>query len=84
MEHRLVVEVDGGYHTNVKQAAYDRERTEWLQANGYRVLRFWNHEVLQEIDSVLERICVVTGVGALSPSPSPAVGRGEKASVSVR
>lgn len=53
-ESKLVVEVDGGQH--VQQFNYDRDRTEYLTSKNYRVLRFWNHEVLQNSNSVLEAI----------------------------
>jgi len=43
-ELRLVIEVDGGQH--VENAAADDERTHWLEREGYRVVRFWNHDVL--------------------------------------
>lgn len=49
---RLVVEVDGGQHS----AAADAPRTAYLQASGYQVIRFWNHEVLGNIEGVLETI----------------------------
>jgi very-short-patch-repair endonuclease len=51
---RLVVEIDGGQHASTMVA--DGERTKTLEANGYRVLRFWNNEVLGNIDGVLELI----------------------------
>ena len=51
---RVVVEVDGGQHS--EQIAYDTERSAWLEAQGFRVLRFWNHEVLKEIEVVKEVI----------------------------
>lgn len=54
LERRLVVEIDGSQH--LVQAAADARRTEWLRAQGFTVLRFWNNEVLLEIDAVLERI----------------------------
>ena len=50
-EARLIVEVDGGQH--VDRAAADAERTEWLESRGYRVVRYWNHEVLQNIEGVI-------------------------------
>ncbi len=53
---RLAIEVDGGGHASNKQAIYDACRTEVLQRCGIRVLRFWNHEVLQHIDSVMDEI----------------------------
>jgi very-short-patch-repair endonuclease len=54
LEKRLIIEVDGGQHS--EQVAYDTERSTWLEAQGFRVLRFWNHEVLKEIDVVKEVI----------------------------
>jgi adenine-specific DNA-methyltransferase len=54
LSQRLVVEVDGGQHT--ESIADDRARSQWLQTKGYRVIRFWNHEVLTETDQVLESI----------------------------
>jgi len=54
LEKKLVIEVDGGQHG--QQAGYDENRTQKLQAAGFRVLRFWNNEALKEIESVRERI----------------------------
>ena len=69
---RLVVEVDGGQHDE----AVDSLRTAALETRGLRVLRFWNHEVLQQMDSVLDAIWNAMSPRTLSPSPSPG-GRGE-------
>src|SRR5690242_14027902 len=55
-QHRLVIEVDGGGHGEERQAAADAERTAYLNSRGYRVLRFWNNEVLQQIDGVMSAI----------------------------
>ncbi|WP_184453737.1 endonuclease domain-containing protein [Rhizobium aethiopicum] len=52
-EKRLIVEVDGFQHAD---SVTDQPRTEWLNANGYSVLRFWNHEISRERRSVLETI----------------------------
>ena len=49
---KLVIEVDGGQHNERK--TQDDKRTTWLEAQGYRVLRFWNNDVLGNIDGVLE------------------------------
>jgi very-short-patch-repair endonuclease len=54
LEAKLVVELDGGHHAQRRQQ--DQERTAWLEARGYRVLRFWNTEVLQNPDGVLALI----------------------------
>ena len=55
-EHRLVVEIDGGQHNTPQGRQHDLERTAWLEAQGFRVLRFWNNQVLTNIEGVLERI----------------------------
>ncbi|MDG1580022.1 endonuclease domain-containing protein [Pseudomonas sp. GOM6] len=59
LERFLVIELDGGQH--MEQALKDSERDEYLRARGYRVLRFWNHQVLKEIEAVLERIRLEVG-----------------------
>lgn len=48
---KLIVEADGGQHG--EQQAYDQARTAYLQSLGFTVLRFWNHEILQQTESVL-------------------------------
>lgn len=65
-ERRLVVELDGGQHAEGPQRARDERRTRWLEAQGFRVLRFWDHEVLRETEGVLEQI-----LRACEESPSP-------------
>jgi very-short-patch-repair endonuclease len=51
---RLVVEVDGGQHAS--SAATDTVRSDWLATRGYRVLRFWNNDVLSNLEGVLAEI----------------------------
>lgn len=53
-EKGLIVEADGGQHAH--EAEKDQERTAWLNAQGFTVLRFWNHEILTNIEGVLEVI----------------------------
>jgi len=66
---KLIVELDGGQHA--EEIAADQKRSRFLEAQGYRVLRFWNHDVLGNTEAVLERI-----VEALSyPHPCPLPGR---------
>ena len=75
MERRLVVEVDGGQHAD--QVERDEARTAYLKSKGYRVLRYWNNEVLGQTESVLEAIHVALAQAAYpSPQPSPARGEG--------
>jgi very-short-patch-repair endonuclease len=68
-EKRLVVELDGGQHAEESQASYDSERTAGLKQNGFCVLRFWDHEVLQQLESVLEDIA-----RAINLTSSPSTG----------
>jgi very-short-patch-repair endonuclease len=49
---RLVIEIDGGHHDETR----DRPRTDWLNTQGFHVLRFWNSDVTQNLDGVLARI----------------------------
>ena len=74
MEHRLVIEADGGQHGSKK----DEQRDAWLKTQGFTVLRFWNNEILQQTDAVLEKIRLT--IETLSPGPSPVNRRGEKMS----
>ena len=52
-ERRLVVEIDGGQHADNKN---DLERTKLLEELGYRVIRFWNNDVMENIEGVIERL----------------------------
>jgi very-short-patch-repair endonuclease len=54
LEKKLVIEIDGGQHG--EQAQYDEARTAALEAVGYRVIRFWNNDVLAKSESVLQVI----------------------------
>ncbi|HWD50343.1 MAG TPA: endonuclease domain-containing protein [Rhizomicrobium sp.] len=53
---KLIVELDGGQHGEDEAVIYDLARTEWLEAQGYRVLRFWNLDFLKNPEVVLEGI----------------------------
>ena len=55
LECRLIVEVDGGQHNDLRIEA-DRARTRHLEALGYRVIRFWNPDVLRNLEGVLAMI----------------------------
>jgi len=63
-EARLIIEVDGGQHS--EDNAHDFARTEWLEARGYRVVRFWNSDVLSKTEDVLAAI-----LEALRACPPP-------------
>ena len=51
---KLIIELDGSQH--LEQEEYDNERTKYLEARRYRVLRFWNNDVMNEIETVLKVI----------------------------
>lgn len=61
LEKRFVIELDGGQHAETNQAAYDSERSAWLQAEGFRVLRFWDHDVLKDLEAVKEAVSNALG-----------------------
>ena len=68
LEMLLIVEVDGGQHLENEQ---DRERDKRLQEAGFRVMRFWNNQVLQETDAVVEAIWTALQNNAVVPHPHP-------------
>ena len=65
---RLIVEADGGQHAG---AAHDAARDAWLQSKGFRVLRFWNNDILLRTDAVLEDIWAALHLQAPSPPLPP-------------
>lgn len=77
-EKKIAIELDGGQHS--ENICYDTERDACLKANGFTVLRFWNNEVIENIDGVLEVIrehCLK--VNHPTPRPPPARGGGGNA-----
>jgi very-short-patch-repair endonuclease len=79
-ESRLVIEVDGGQHSGL---AGDARRDRWFADNDFSVLRFWNNEVLANVNGVLERIAEIVGTPqparATRGHPSPARREGKTA-----
>lgn len=80
-ELRVIVEVDGGQHAD---SAADIERDKWLAENEFRVLRYWNNDVLQNLEGVLTALLTELekaphpSARLRSPPPSPARGEGKK------
>ncbi len=64
---RLIVEADGGQHG---ESAYDARRTAWLEGKGFRVIRFWNHEILTQRRDIMDRLYTAL----TDPSPRAAFG----------
>ena len=67
LDARLVVEADGGQHSEEK----DKARTAFLTTRNLRVIRFWNHDVLANIDGVLEAILIALAQQIPAPNPLP-------------
>ncbi len=74
VEAFLLIELDGGQHSDA--TAYDERRSEELAQLGWRVMRFWNHEVLADIGAVCDQIYRSCGSEAPSPNPLPRGGEG--------
>jgi very-short-patch-repair endonuclease len=56
-QQRIVIEVDGGQHGEADRIERDAQRTSYLEKQGYRVLRFWNNDVLSNVEGIMECIC---------------------------
>ncbi len=65
-ELNLIIELDGGQHNEIQNIEYDKKRTEFLNNNGYRVLRIWNNDIDNNIEGVIEYIKM-----NLTPPPNP-------------
>ena len=65
LSRRLIIEVDGGQHG--ENVAQDRARTAWLERQNFHVLRFWNNEVLGNIEGVYE--IIVAHLAGAAPPP---------------
>ncbi len=71
---KLVIELDGGQHS--ANVAADASRTRFIESAGYRVVRFWNHEVMENLEGVL---LAIGGALAAGPPPDPLpAGEGER------
>jgi very-short-patch-repair endonuclease len=69
-ERGVIVEADGGQHAQEK--GRDEERTQWLNSQGFAVLRFWNNEILTNIEGVVDVIRLhCTGDSNVTPLPGP-------------
>jgi len=69
LDPKLAIEVDGSQHLD--QASYDARRDQWLEAQGFQVLRFWSNDVMSQTDAVVSRIFeVVQRAKTLAPTPA--------------
>jgi very-short-patch-repair endonuclease len=76
LDRRLIIELDGGQHAERRE--YDARRTRWLEAQGFRVLRFWDNQVFEDWDVVEEVICRALEDAPSPPAPLPQGERGER------
>ncbi len=63
-KHKLIIEVDGSQHGHIEGVARDGQRSNRLERDGWTILRFWNDDVLRDIDSVCTHIVIVVGLMA--------------------
>ncbi|WP_149804581.1 endonuclease domain-containing protein [Mesorhizobium sp. NFR06] len=68
--HRLIVEVDGSQHADAEHSRYDEARSAYLAASGWTILRFWNDDVIRDIDNVCQHIVIVAGVADVPAPPT--------------
>jgi very-short-patch-repair endonuclease len=66
---KLIIEVDGSQHIEKKNFEHDAKRTMWLEGQGFRVLRFWDNDVLQNTDTVVSKI--FESIKDCDPYPNP-------------
>lgn len=76
-KHKIIIELDGGQHNTEEGIARDNERTHKLEAAGWRVYRFWNNEVLQNLEGIFESLMhTLTAILTLTPTLSLSEGEG--------
>ena len=66
-DKKLIIEIDGGQHNEVQIKEKDERRRTWLEGEGFHVMRFWNNDVLLNVEGVLTQI--KKALGEVSPSP---------------
>ena len=76
LEQRLVIELDGGQH--FENVEYDEKRTGLLAPAGYRVVRYWNHDVMHRFDEVVADVCRQLRTATPSQPPPFAARKGEE------
>ncbi len=55
-EKKIIIEIDGGQHNTPDNILADEQRTKYLEAKGYKVIRFWNNEIIKNIDGVYQKL----------------------------
>ena len=81
LDKKLAIELDGSQHAD--RAEYDAERTKYVEKAGFGVLRFWNNEVFENIEGVVEVIIAALNKQEATPSPPNPSGPAQRAGRSV-
>jgi very-short-patch-repair endonuclease len=76
LEKRLIIELDGGQHNAEGQRKYDRVRDQWLQSQGFQILRYWNKEIFDEWEAIAEAVWKAAQGDPSPPAPLPQGERG--------
>jgi very-short-patch-repair endonuclease len=76
LDEKLIIEIDGGQHNESRDIERDGKRMEWLEREGFHVVRFWNNDVLLNIEGVLEKIREVLILSSHPHLASPLKGEG--------
>ena len=83
LEKRLIIEVDGSIHNELEQIEHDKQRTEWLESKGFKVIRFTNNQVLSDLLATIENIRKELNTISVAP-PSGAGGAGSARFLTLR
>jgi len=75
-EKKIIIEIDGGHH--MEQKVQDQQRDAYIQSQGYKILRFWNSDVEQNLEGVFEKIIQVLEESPSPPLRGPSPARGEE------
>jgi very-short-patch-repair endonuclease len=71
---KLIIEVDDGQHNETVTTEKDEQRTKWLEGKGYQVIRFWNNDVLENVEGVLTKIREILEIRSHPHLTSPVKG----------
>jgi len=74
--HHLIVEVDGSQHSDTEHAERDKARSVYLKESGWTILRFWNDDVIRDIDNVCQHIVIEAGLAGADVTAHEPAARG--------
>ena len=80
-EEKIIVEIDGGQHNQNENIKYDKNRNKYLENLGYKVVRFWNNEIDDNIEGVYRKLQEIFMIKTAPTLTLPRKGRYEKTSI---